>query len=190
MSMHSAYKFAHYATLEDGRKSLIWTPTQGEIHPGDVIKGSRADLALKAEEEFQLNSLTDLGEQYILDTFFRANHTPTFYFALWDDPAPAETDTMATLTANEVSGTGYGRISVARNTTDWGAPTLDGGDMQSTSVTKSFNATGTWTSADQLILVSDVSGTAGIFYAWVDLSTTRTLANGDQLDVSMAVKVA
>ncbi len=189
MSIHTAYRFGHYRTMEDGRKSLIWTPSQGEINLGDVIKGSLDDKEIMLREEFLLNSLTDLGEQYIIETFFRNNHTPVFFFRLFNDAAPAETDTMATLTP-EVTGSGYGGISVARNTTDWGAPALDGGDMKSTSVTKSFNATGTWTTANQLVLASDASGTAGIFYAWVDLSTARTLVNGDQLDVSMGVKLA
>lgn len=189
MSLHTAYKFAHYRRLPCGRRALIWTPSQGDIPTGRLIKGTTDWLAVMRAEPWVLNALVDEGEQAILESFFRNNHTPTFYFALYNDGAIAETDTLATLT-NEVSGTGYARIAVARDTTDWGAAVLTAGDYQTTSATKTFSAGGTWTGASELALVSAASGTTGTFYAWAPLSATRTLVNGDTLDVSLAVKLA
>lgn len=190
MSLHTTYKFQHYARMEDGRQSLIWTPRQGDIPLGEVIKGSPADLQLWREEEWQLNALVDEGESAILESFFRNNHTPTFYLGLSNDGALLETDTIS-LIGNEQTGTGYARISVARNTTDWGAAALDAGDMKTTSVVKTFTATGAdWIASTELILVSPASGTVGTFYAWVALSQSRTLGNGDSLDVTLGVKLA
>lgn len=189
MGMHTAAKMAHYAPMEDGRRSLIWTPTQGEIPMGEIIRGSRAAKAIMAEEQYVLNALTDGGENAILESFFRNNHTPTFYLGLWNDGAIAETDTIATLTS-EVSGTGYARIAVTRGTSDWGAAALESGDHKTTSATKQFSAGGTWTQAQDLVLVSPSSGTTGTLYAWIALSPARTLANGDTLDVNMGVKLS
>ena len=74
--------------------------------------------------------------------------------------------------------------------TDWTDPALDSGDMQTVTPTKTFTATGTWTAATQLVLATVGTGTAGLFIAWAALSATRTLVNGDTLDVTLAVKLA
>lgn len=123
----------------------------------------------------------------MLDVFFRNGTAPGFHFALYND-TPVDTDTLATL-VNEVSGGGYARIAVARNTTDFPTLALDAGDFQVSSVTKTFNATGTWTAATILALVEPLTGTAGDFYAWASLSATRNLVNGDSLDASMDIKL-
>ncbi len=190
MSIHTAYKIGHYRTGEDGRKSLIWTPGQGEIPLGEVIQGSATDMAVMAEEAWLLNFLVNEGENAILESFFRDNHTPTFYFGLWNEGALSETDTIATLTQEVTVGDGYARIAVVRGTTDWGAAAPDAGDEKTTSATKTFSATGTWTQAQMLGLVSPASGTTGTLYAGVALTTARTLVNGDDLNVSMGVKLS
>ena len=190
MSIHTAYKFGHYRTMEDGRKSLIWTPGQGDIHLGDVLQGSATDLNVMAEEAWMLNALVDEGENAIIESFFRDNHTPTFYFGLWNEAALAETDTIALLTTEVTVASGYARIAVTRGLTDWGAAAPDSGDEKTTSVTKTFSATGTWTQAQMLGLVSSASGTSGTLYAGVALTVPRTLVDGDDLNVSMGVKLA
>lgn len=189
MGMHTAAKMAHYAPMEDGRQALIWTPSQGEIPLGDVIRGSREAREIMAHEDYVLNALTDEGENAILESFFRNNHTPTFHLGLWNDGAIAETDTIASLTA-EQSGAGYARIPVVRGTSDWGAAALDAGDHKTTSATKQFSASGTWIQSQDLVLVSPLSGTAGSLYAWIALSPARTLGSGDTLDVNMGVKLS
>lgn len=199
------YKFRHYRPDGYGRPLLIWASDgpaprspvsrllrRGSIYPRrgeEIVRGSALDRDLIGSQLWTPNSLTDEGEKDILDVYFDdvAVRT-TLYFRLYDDPAPLETDTLTTLTG-EVTGTGYDGVAVTRNT-DWTDPTLDAGDMQTVSSTKSFNAGGTWTSADQLVLSTVQNGTAGLFLAWSDLSTTRTLQNGDQLDVTMTVKLA
>jgi hypothetical protein len=176
--------------MEDGRTALIWTPTQGEIHLGDVIKGSKDDQALYANEEWQLNALVDEGEGDILESFFRNNYTPVFYIGLSNDGAIIETDSIAQI-GNEQTGTGYSRIQLVRGTSDWGVATLDGGDMKTTSALKTFSATaGDWIASTELFLCDQASGTAGDLHAWVALSQSRTLGNGDSLDVTVGVKLA
>ena len=62
--------------------------------------------------------------------------------------------------------------------------------MQTTSSTKQFSASGTWTAASELIWATVQNGTAGLFLGWVALSATRNLVSGDTLDVDLAVKLA
>lgn len=184
------YRFQHYRSLdprdESAPKELIWASKLGEIEQG-VRQGSKAEHKILREQSYTHNFLTDGGESAMLDVFFRAGAAPTFYFALYN-ATPAETSTMALTT--EVTGTGYARISVARNATDFPSLTLDAGDFKVTSATKTFSATGPWTSATHLALVSTASGTSGTLYAIVPLSGTRVLASGDSLNVSFGVKLS
>ena len=142
--------------------------------------------------EIKNNALMDEGESQILDVYFRGATPPTnLFFGLGNNGGtpgiPAETATLATIT--EVSGTGYARISLNRNTTDFPTLSLDSGDYQVVSITKQFAATGTWTAADYLFLCDVGSGTAGDLIATVALSASRSLVNSDTLDVSMTVKL-
>jgi len=186
------YKFRHYREAEDGNPYLIWASDGksfvSDFEIGDILKGSRADLEIQRSQLWTPNALADEGEIDILDVYVEDQAVrATTFFRLYND-TPVETDTLATL-VNEVTGTGYGGITVTRGT-DWSAPALDSGDGMSTSVVKTFTAGGTWTAATQLVWASVVSGTAGLFLAWAALSATRTLVNTDTLDVTLAVKLA
>lgn len=184
----TAYKFRHYQKHESGLDRLVWASMGHgdyiDLSDQEVFRGSKRDLEIINDAPWNGNALADEGEVDILDVYFdtqavRANT----YFALLS-AAPGETTTMATMSEIETPGTsGYNRIAVARGT-DWGAPTAGGG---TTSTTKQFAATGAWTAATDLALVTALTGTAGLFIAWSALSQTRTLGNGDTLDVSMTV---
>ena len=147
-------------------------------------------------EDKAYNALTDEGESAILDIIFRGASAPSsFYFGLLTgaSPVPAETTTMSGI--NEVSNTGegYARIAVARNSTDFPTLALDSGDYQVSSLTKQFENTDgvtSWDTAEYLMLTDTASGSSGAtFWAYVALSTPRTLAPGDKLDVSLNVKL-
>ena len=135
------------------------------------------------------NALLDEGESQILDIIFRGASAPTyFYLGLGASSTPAETDGLTDIT--EITGSGYSRYQVNRNNTDFPTLGLDSGDYQVESATFSFNATGSWTAATYLFLTDIASGTTGgSLWAFVALSTTRTLTSGDQLDVSLNVKL-
>lgn len=187
-------KLRHYRPDPEGRGlSLVWAQ-DGEhrhesFHPGEILKGSRAELEIIRSQLWTPNALMDEGEKDILDVYFDdVAVRGSLYFRLYSDGAIAETDTLATLTG-EVSGTGYTAPTLTRGT-DWSDPALDSGDMMTTSATKTFTAGGTWSAADELVLATVASGTAGLALAWVALSTTRTLVNGDTLDVDLSVKAA
>ena len=183
----------HYRSY-DGVKSLLWASdggvNGGELFaPGEVVKGSKADLDVQMSQLWTPNALADEGEQDILDVYFDAQAVrANLYGRLYND-TPVETDTQATL-SSEVTGTGYAAVDFVRNT-DWGAPALDSGDMQTASTTKSFTATASdWTAATYITLNTTATLTAGLLIAYVALASTRTLVDTDQLDVSFNVKLA
>jgi len=171
----------------------ITAPSWKEIGIISLLKLLGKAHELQYTEDQMRNALLDEGELDILNVYLRNTSIPaSFYFGLGNlggtPGVPAETDTLATIT--EVSGSGYARIALARDTIDWGAPVLlDSPDYQTTSVTKQFAATGTWTAADYLFLTDVSTGTAGALIAAVALSLSRVLNNGDKLDVSMTVKL-
>lgn len=183
----TSWRFAHWRTGEDGARELVWASGGvGEL-PG-LREGSPLAVEALLDRLWTPNAWADEGEEDMLDTYFRNGTAPTFFFSLWND-TPVDTDTLATL-LGEVTGTGYARISVARNTTDWPTHALQGGDWRTDSVTKTFTAGGAWTAATQLVLASVSSGTSGLHLGWAALSATRTLASGDSLDTSMRVSLA
>jgi hypothetical protein len=179
------WRFAHHRTV-DGERCLIWGNGIGEVLIPVASPGYAVALA---DRNWQPNALADEGEDDILQVYFRArSKRTTLYGRLYND-TPAETDTLTTLTG-EVTGTGYAAVSWTVGDTDFGAPSLDGGDFKTTSTTETFTAGGAWSAATQLVLATVASGTSGLFIAWSALSATRTLALNDTLDVSVAIKLA
>jgi len=171
--------------------TMKWKGLWNVVHR--ILKPTNEEVIAYSAENLP-NALMDEGEQQVLEIFFRNNSglgASPFFFGLGNNGGtpgvPAETVTLAGIT--EVSGTGYARIAVVRGITDWGATALNAGDYQTSSTTKQFQATGTWTAADYLFLCDIVSGTAGKLLVTVALSTSRLLVNGDKLDVSMVIKL-
>lgn len=183
---HTAYKFRHYTPdPESGLHKLAWA-SDGlddsiDLRGEKILRGSVSEKELIEAQSLSLNALADEGEVDILDVYFddQAVRT-TLYFGL-TSVAPSETSTLTTLTELTVANN-YARIAVTRGT-DWGAPTAGGGTA---STTKQFSATGAWTGATDLFLGTTASG-AGLLIAYAALSQTRTLGNGDTLDVDMTV---
>ena len=181
----TAAKFRHWS----GDGKLLWASGLKDEHSFEGIPKSR-DLEVIRAQMWTPNTLVDEGEADILGVYFKAiSVRTTLYYRLYNITGPAETDTLATISAEEITGTSYTGIAVTRDT-DWGVIGLDSGDMKTTGVTKTFTAGGTWDTANQLVLATVQTGTAGLFIAWVALSTPRTLVINDELDVSMGVKLA
>ncbi len=194
MRSPTSYKFRHYGKnpdLEVGGDILLWAsdgrdsifPRAGEL----IIKGGAADLEVKHSQLWTPNALANAGEVDILSVYFKAQAVrASLYFRLYNGTGIAETDTLALIEAigsGEESAGGYGAITVTRGT-DWSAPAHDTG---TTTVTKTFNATATWSALNSLVLATVGTGTSGLHVAWVDLSTPRSLVDGDSLDQDITV---
>lgn len=136
------------------------------------------------------NVLTDEGEAYILGIVFDGSDAvdATHYIGL-DDSAVAEGNSLTDLT-NEPSTGSYARQAVNTDNTDY-TLAQDSGDYQVTSKTVEFTPSGaTWSNMDNAFLCNVSSGTAGILIAHVALSTARTIADGETLQVSMVIKLS
>jgi len=191
MRSPTKYKFRHYRPNADGVPELIWASDgrKESIHmrkDEQVLKGTELDLEVVQSQLWTPNALADEGEVDILDVYFDAQAVRTsLYFRLFNDTI-LEADSLADISANEITGTGYTGITVTRGT-DWGAPTAGAGTA---STTKTFTGgSGGWTAATDLVLATVATGTAGLHIAWAALSATRTLLENDTLDVDMTVSM-
>jgi len=135
------------------------------------------------------NNLADEGEQWVLDSFLRGAAAPTgFYIRLYND-TPVDTDSLSTLTG-EPSGNGYQAQLVEASSTGWPTLALDAGDYQATSKEVTFNATGgSWGPVTYAVLATSSDNT-GKLIAYVALSQSRTLNDGESLKVTMKIKLS
>lgn len=136
----------------------------------------------------QYNALADEGEKDILDIVFRdASEPSSFYVRLFND-TPVETDTLADLTG-EVTGGGYTAQPLARNNTDFPTLALNSGDYQLTSKSVTFTATGSNFSTATYAVLATTTNNTGKLYAYVALSTTFNLLDGQGLSIVFNIKL-
>ncbi len=145
-------------------------------------------LGLSDISEIVHNSLLDSGEEMVLNTFFRNTLAPTEFYLGLHSGTLTETQSLANVV--EPSQAGYARSLIARNTTDWSAPTLAAGDFQTTASMETFTAAATWTPVSECFLASTSGGALGPVILSAALSTLRSLVSGDQLQVTLSVKAA
>jgi hypothetical protein len=169
--MGTAFKAVH---CRDDKP--IWASGIGELD----------GLFDEANQPWLHNYLADGGEQSILDVYFRAASAPSLYIALLTAD-PGETGTPATMAEN--AGTGYARIQLNRNTTDFPTLALDTGDYKVTAIAKVFTAGGAWSACTHMGIVTSASGTTGALIAVQALGATRTLINTDTLSITYATKL-
>lgn len=167
---------------------IIWASSIGDL---DIIEGSGDHFALLAEQPFTENALADEGEENILDVYFRAATAPTTFYLGLLNSTPTDTTTLATMTA-EPSGNGYSRQQIERNSTGWPTLALDGGDFRAVASVETFTAAGGTIGpvTYAFLCTNAATGTSGKFLVYNALSSSRTLNDGDSLDVTMRVKLA
>lgn len=183
----TAYKFAHHRIV-DGERCLIWGNGIGELL---IPTTSPEYTEALNDRNWAHNALVDAGETDMLNIYFRTlAKRATLYGRLFGGGTPTDASTLSSMgTEVQTIGTaGYNAVSWTVGDTDFGAP-AGTSPATTTSVVKTFTATGTWTVANHLALCSVNTGTAGTpgLIAWVALSAGRTLVNTDTLDVSIAV---
>lgn len=138
-------------------------------------------------QECQHNALANEGQQEMLAVYLQGATAPTAYAIGLSSMTFAKTTGYAGIT-NEPSGNGYARQTVNRDGTAAGWPTLalDTGDFKATAKTVTFTSSGTIGPVTSAFLVS---ATNNKLISYTALSTSRTLASGDTLQVTYAVKL-
>lgn len=143
------------------------------------------------ESDWLENHITDDGLEQLYDVYFRGAAAPDSDFEVGlNTLSLAQTSSYVDLT--EVTGTGYAREALTRDSTATGFPTLtlDSGDMQVTSATVTFENTGSsaWDEAVDGFLVSNDVGDGYVLISFRPLSTARTLQSGDTLEITVVIK--
>lgn len=141
-------------------------------------------------EETVHNIWHDEGEEWMVKTCFTEEDSvpANFYMGLDSRTSLAEADGLSDLT-DEPSGNGYARAAVASDDTDWTA-SQDAGDWQVASKTVTYTASGGSIAADNVFLTDVSTGSTGDLFLSLALSQSRTLADGESLDVTVTIKVS
>ena len=100
----------------------------------------------------------------------------TVYVGLWTTSGSL---TDATTQTNEVSGTSYARVSKTNNSTNWPAATGStvATKTNGTAITFATAGAGGWGTVNQFAILD--ASTAGNILYWSDLTTPKTIAEGD-----------
>lgn len=149
------------------------------------------------------NALYDIGEQDLLEVYFRAATAPTgFHLGLLKTTYTlTETHTMTTMAPGtyELSNTpdpGYSaRLALTRDATGWPTSALNSGDWQISSAQVTWTANGAWTDTAGFVFLvaggsASVADVSGKLLAVAPLSPTRQLqAAQDTLKVTYNIKL-
>jgi hypothetical protein len=131
------------------------------------------------------------GLQFLLECAISEEQTPpaNFYVGLATDASLAENAGLASLT--EVTGTGYGRQTIASSAAAWNSQTAGTNDWeQAAAAAVVFTATGNdWDDAKMWFLATTINNT-GKLIASGALSEIRSLLSGDTLSVTVTLGLA
>lgn len=149
-----------------------------------------SDGTVDHELDWVRNAVADEGEQSVLNVWLRAQSNPSKYLLLLNQASPGETTTLATMTETTTAGTqGYARQQLL--TTDWGVPSLTGGDYKSTAAEVTFGpaSSSSWT-LTHAVLGTASTGTSGLFLLFIALSATTTIAVGQSFKYTLALSAS
>ena len=133
----------------------------------------------------------DEGEEYLIKAAFTEETTVpvSFYLGLDARPALAEDDALADL-VSEPSGSGYARVGIASDGTDWTSQ-QDGGtsDWECVSKTATFTASGGDWAAQLNIFLATTTDNSGKLLSSMALSASRTILDGESLACTYTVRI-
>lgn len=130
------------------------------------------------------NRFHDEGEKLALRLLFRGEAAmPALFFGRLWNATITDTTTLAAVAGAEPASNGYQPVPWSRNTSDFGAPTLQGAQHESLGVKKSFNATGAGWGPVTHFGFATTSDNAGVIFGYFALQQARTVPGGASLDV-------
>lgn len=129
---------------------------------------------------------TKVYEEELLKLIYQGDTTAFasgFYLGLCNSDGVTNETTLADLT--EVTGSGYARVQLNRNSTDWGDPAEGSNSYHTESKQITFTATGDWTAFNRAFICNAASGTSGkLFIISGALTTTKTLSTGESFSLT------
>lgn len=134
------------------------------------------------------NALVDQGEQLVLQTFFQAVNSPTNFFIGMAYGTMSEESTLETI-PGEPAGSGYGRITLTRDTTGFPEMIQDEGDWVVYTAEKYFLAAGGSIGPVNLMWMgANLPDATQRLVSFVSLPVETTLADGETLTFMMKIK--
>lgn len=179
----------------------LWSPKNGWIEKVATLTG-RPHRATADWQHFRRGSLLmaganlpniwhDEGEEYLVKVAFSeelsvpANH----YIGLDDRVALAEADVLTSLSGEPAVG-GYARQAVPTTAVGYTASQV-AGNWQAKTTTETFTPSGAnYPAVRNCFLTDQASGTVGDLYCSIALSASRTVLDGDSLNVDMTISIS
>lgn len=142
-------------------------------------------------EDVGRNSLTQQGEESILESFFRGatSYTPTNFYIRLCNYSPLITDTLLTL-SGEPTGNGYTPQLVERSSV--GFPTKDindDGNYRLTSKVLTFTASGGSIGPITNAFLATTSDNSGKLISFRALKMQRTVVDGDAITIEIQINL-
>ena len=151
----------------------------GLIRQAAEIQARMATMTEVKWSENVPNVVTNTGRNDVLDKYFKGSaYTAAWYLGLKGTGSAAAGDTLA-------SHAGWSEVtpySGSRKAITWGTTS----SQSNTATAVSFSITGSATVAGGFITTAS-SGTSGTLYSASDFASSRTVANGDTLNVTPTV---
>jgi hypothetical protein len=137
------------------------------------------------------NSITQEGEDALLETYFRGNtdYTPTeFYVRLCNDILVVSDNLVSVV--NEPSGNGYSAQLVERSTVGFPTKEMDALAYRLVSKVLSFTASGGDIGPVITAYLTTTSDNTGKLLAFRSLAMTRTIIDGDTMTIQFRIKLS
>ena len=165
---------------------------------GDLVPLGKVVKPLGFEQAaFSGNELFDQGKEILLDVFLNgdddelpAEGSGNFKLRLYNESAPAATDTAATLTGEPGSG-GYTAQDIPRNkTTKAWTIALTGGDQVATGTQETFTGDATGYTIKIVVLAESTGTTSGDkVYCWQEVNSGSALTINSSQSYKCTMKV-
>lgn len=162
--------------IEEGEKAPFFRYQVECVGPDGVVKWA----------EDIINTVMRVGKGDLIDKYFKGSaYTAAWYMGLKGTGSIASTDTLATHAGwSEVTPYSGNRPAITFGTTNTGADTVTNA---ATAVSYTINASATVAGA---FVANATSGTSGILYSASDFASSRTVASGDTLNVTLTISMS
>lgn len=134
----------------------------------------------RSNEQRILNTIVEDGADKFLRSMFRAEATlpAAFYLGLTGASYAFDDADLTDIEADEPVGNGYARQTLTRDTSDWGAPSLENNAMRIVSKPVTFTASSAWNVPWTRMFLANVASGAGNVFALSGALAPQTVLAG------------
>lgn len=158
------------------KKNNLWRK------PGQTMAGCFVLIdPITARETRMPNTIVEDGADKILRSVCRGEATlpAAFYMGLTNATYEFDDADLTDIEAGEPTGNGYARQALTRNTSDWGAPSLENNAMRCVSKSVTFTASSEWNVAWTRMFLANVASGAGNVFALSGALSPQTVLAGN-----------